>query len=470
MARSFPTLSRRGFIGLAAAGAAFAVLPPRSLAQHLDATLTAVFDADWWWGAFRSVTLMALGSVPLAGGVLSFFGALFIPTHLFDSEDAQWRRYIDAVNKIVDDKIDDAIYLQVQASLVGFTRTARLFVSALQTGDTQHIRTVIDSMNVAFTASMQGFMLREHEARLLPLFVPVANLHLGLLRQAVQLGRLEGYPPAVILDYQSQLQASIDDYGQYYDDVVLLQLQAAARTHPHDGGNNRNQPLAAVYELRSRLQASLGDTRDCWKYFDTERYPDAVKVLLNREVFSILVGSYFDDKVPEPTSVDLPEPPTGPIRGITLQGYVFVDGMTFSYAHGQGPGRVDQVRVGGMGGIPRRYDDIVERGHVRAVLVQHGYAVDSLALEYGDGTMTACSGDTGNQDRTLRIAFSGHHLSSVVGFGTADGYGGVLSGCMFGFQLDEPSVPVALESGVLNQLQRALPGELRSGLPNHRSG
>jgi len=465
-----PVLNRRRFLGLAALGGTGLALPTTSLAQHLEAAPTATFDGDWWWGAFRALTLKALAAVPEVGGILSFFGGLFIPTHLFDSEDAQWRQYIDAVNRIVDQKLDDAIYLQVQASLVGFTRTTRLFLSALQTGDAQHIRSVIDAMNVSFTASIQGFMLKGHEARLLPLFVPVANLHLGLLRQAVQQGHRRGFPAAVILDYQAQLQSGIADYGAYYDAVVEQQLQATAKAHPHDGGRHRNEPLASVYTLRSQLQISLGDMRDCWAYFDTARYPDAVQVRLDRELFSMLIGSYYDDRVPEPATVALPPPPTGPIRSITLQGYVFVDGLTLSYAAGQGPDRVDAVHVGGAGGAFFSIDDIVERGHVRAVLVQHGYAVDRLGLEYGDGTLSGTVGNTGNQDPAARLAFPGHHLSSVIGFGTAAGYGGVLSGCMFGFQLDEPSAPVALDRRVQDRLQRVWPSGLQAALRRSARG
>lgn len=445
-------------------------LPGHSWAQHTAGIPTSTFDADWWWAAFRAVTLKALAAVPDVGGILSFFGGLFIPTHVFESDDAQWRKYIEAVNQIVDDKIDDAIYLEVQASLTGFTRTTRLFLSALQTGDSEHIRDVIDAMNVAFTESMQGFMLKGHEARLLPLFVPVANLHLGLLRQAVQQGRKGGFPPAVVLDYQNQLQGNINDYGRYYDDVVELQLQAAAKAHPHDDAGDRNQPLAAVYTLRSSLQASLGDVRDCWAYFDTSKHPDAVQVRLDRELFSMLIGSYYDDTLPVPARLDLPPPPTGPIRSATLQGYVFVDGMTLTYTNGQGPRGIDAVHVGGSGGIASRYDDVVERGHVRAVLAKYGYAVDSVALEFGDGTRSEAVGNPGTPDAAIRLAYPGHHLSSVVGFGTAAGYGGVLSGCMFGFQLDEPTAPVALDDSVVDQLRRVWPLKLHPALMGRLPG
>lgn len=470
MVRISPVLDRRRFLALTLASGSYFALPRDARAQQPDGMLGDIGDANWWWDAFRDLTLVGLGSVPGAGGILSFFGGLFIPANPFDNQDKVWKEFIDAINRIVDQKIDDAIYLQVQASLTGFTRATGLFLSALDSGDAQHIRSVIDAMNVAFSTSIAGFMLKGHEGRLLPLFVPVANLHLGLLRQAVQQGRQRGFPPAVIQDYQQQLQASIIDYGKYYDDVVLLQLQAVAKAHPHDSEDNRNQPLAAVYTLRSQLQASLGDVRDCWAYFDTARYPDAVQVRLDRELFTMLIGSYYDDTVPVPMMVDLPPPPTGPIWRLTLQGHDLVDGLTLGYGDGFGPRGVDEVHVGGGGGDYRYYVDVIKRGNIRAVLVRYGYALNTLSVEFGDGSSSDEVGNDYYRRPVTRLEFPGHHLSSVIGFGTASGYGGVLSGCMFGFQLDNQSAPGALDPWVRGRLQRVWPAGLQSALRDWGQG
>jgi len=110
---------------------------------------------------------------------------------------------------------------------------------------------------------------------------------------------------------------------------------------------------------------------------------------------------------------------------------------------------------------------------VRAVQVRNGYAVDTVALEYGDGSRSEqVGGDRGYPDPrpATRLAFPGHHLSSVIGFGTAAGYGGVLSGCMFGFQLDEPTAPVALDRQVRDRLQRVWPAGLHPALQDSPKG
>ncbi|MEG2805197.1 insecticidal delta-endotoxin Cry8Ea1 family protein [Stenotrophomonas sp.] len=462
---SFPVLNRRRFLGTSLLTAGALALPSTGLAQAWPAAQArATFDANWWWGTFRTLTLRALAMVPEVGGVLSLFGGLFFPGSPFASDDAQWKSYVAAVNRIVDKKVDEAMYARLEASLAGFTRSSRLFVSALQTGDAQHIRSVVDALNISFTTAIAGFMLKGHEARLLPLFVPVANLHLGLLRQAVQQGHLRQFPAPVIADYQSQLQLNIQDYGQYYDAVVAEQLQAAAAAHPHDPQRHRNEPLASVYTLRSQLQGGLGDVRDCWPGFDTATHPGPVNLQLNRELFSMLIGSYFDGKVNEPAQVPLPSPPTGTIQQITLQGAVFVDGLTLSYAEAQGPDGASAVQVGGNGGARFVHDDIVQRGHVRAVLARFGYAVDMLALEFGDGSRSLAVGSDWYQDQHpyTRLGFADHHLSSVLGFGTARGYGGVLSGCMFGFQLDEPGGRGPVDDALRQRLRQVVPAAARA--------
>lgn len=58
----------------------------------------------------------------------------------------------------------------------------------------------------------------------------------------------------------------------------------------------------------------------------------------------------------------------------------------------------------------------------------------------------------------------------MIGFGTAAGYGGVLSGCMFGFQLDTPTAPVALDRQVRERLQRVWPVGLHPALRESAQG
>lgn len=101
----------------------------------------------------------------------------------------------------------------------------------------------------------------------------------------------------------------------------------------------------------------------------------------------------------------------------------------------------------------------MQRGHIRAVLVRYGYAVNMLALEFGDGSRSMPVGSDWyeHQHPYTRLGFADHHLSSVLGFGTASGYGGVLSGCMFGFQLDDPCGRQPLDPILRSRLRQLSP-------------
>ena len=123
------TCSRRTLLAGALATAAGAALPGRSNAAWAP-DLPPLSDPDWWWGIFRDLTLMGLGSLPGIGGVASYFGALFLPQSLFTRPDEQWQRYVQAINTIVDARIADAIYLQVSARLQGISQALRLYQQA----------------------------------------------------------------------------------------------------------------------------------------------------------------------------------------------------------------------------------------------------------------------------------------------------------------------------------------------------
>lgn len=453
--------TRRTLLAGALATAAGVALPGRSTAAFAPG-LPPLSDPNWWWSVFRSLTLMGLGSLPGIGGVVSFFGSLFLPQNPFTRPDEQWQRYVEAINTIVDERIADAIYLQVSAQLQGITQALRLYQQAQDAGDAAHLRAVEDAVNVTLTTAMPGFMLAGQEYRLLPLFVPAANLHLGLLRQAAQRARLQG-AAAVADDFSQQLSAALADYGRYYDMTVADRLQKEARAHPHNAYGHRSEPLAAVLQLRTQLQISLGDVRDCWPWFDVRNYPDAVRPRLDREVFSPLLGSWYDDTRAMPAMLPPQSAPTGPIQTVRTGGFIFVDGLALGYAAGQGPDGADQTLIGGNGGRWNTIDNVVERGHIVAAEVRSGYAVNALNLKFGDGSQSAWVGDGGGgaagAQRT-RVQLAGHRISSVMGFGTAAGYGGVLSGCVFGLQLLAMEAPATPDARLRRHLRSVWPSTL----------
>lgn len=452
------TCSRRTLLTSSAITAAGSLLPsPFAVAAPFTASAKpGPDDPEFWYGTFRQLTLAGLGLVPGLGGILSGFGAFLLPTSLTDPEDARWKRFVEAINKIVDAKIDTAIYNSVSAHLSGITRQLRIFKGALDSGDQAHMRSVENAMNVYMQGILPQFMEQGPKYRLLPLFAPAANIHLGLLRQAAQRARANG-ENKVADDYATQLNESIVSYGHHYDTVLEEQQQKEIKRHPHDHNKNRSQPWAAVLAWKSKQRLCHGDIRSCWPYFVERRVPDK-KPRLDREILTPLFGSYYDCTRPFPDFLPSHRsPPKGPITSVRIGGYNFVDGMELGYSPGHGPDRTNSTFVGGQGGKWISIADVEARKHITAVEVGSGFAVNQIRLTFGNGSNTAWVGGGRPSDPATRHAFDGHRLSSVMGFGTAAGYGGVLSGCVFGFQLLEMEAPQELSAPVRQHLESVWP-------------
>lgn len=452
-------VSRRTLLSSSALLAAATALPSSAaLALSSDATqaLEGPDDPNFWYRAFRQTTLTSLTFVPGAGGILSGFASFLLPAALGDPEDARWKRYVEAINKIIDDKIDNAIYDSVKAHLAGITNLLRTYRGALETGDAPHLRSTEISMNIHMQGVMPQFTKQGPLYRLLPLFVPAANIHLGLLRQAAQRARRSG-EDAIADDFSQQLELYIDRYTRHYDEVMAGQLKKVIDSHPHDHKNRRSQPWAAALALKSNDQLRHGDLRSCWPYFSEQKYPEKVRPRLDRELLTPLLGSYHDCTLPFPSTLPSQKPPTGLITSVQMGGYNFVDGMKLHYAPGQGPDGVTSTVIGGDGGAWTDINDVIARQHIVAVEVGSGYAVNRVRLSFGNGTKSPWIGGGRPSDPPTRHAFDGHRLSSVMGFGTASGYGGVLSGCVFGFQLEEMEASPTLSEPVRQHLAAVWP-------------
>ncbi len=172
------------------------------------------------------------------------------------------------------------------------------------------------------------------------------------------------------------------------------------------------------------------DIRSMWPYFDPIEYPNKVDVRLGREIFSPLYGSHFDKTRPVPSSLGNLAEPTGKISSIKVRHYQFIDGMTITYEGSSSP-----VKIGGNGG---KEDEIyLGDDSIRTVVCEYANAIAALNFITVKNGPIGRMGDYGGGKHLIEavISYPEHILSSIHGFGTAPGYGNVLSGCVFGFQL-----------------------------------
>lgn len=458
---------RRQFLRMTTLGAACALSAPvlaSPLLRNLDTWDHSAFSgvvpdiSDDVLKYLRDLVLWGLGQVPELGGIFSSIAAMFIPVP-GKTPEQMWEEYVAQINALIDEKISEAIFNLVSRHLVGLSDLAKQYSDVVATGDKAEILRISTSLTVAFGTTVPEFQTKGQELPLVPLFAQAVTMELSLYRDLVLKGKELGLSDAVIAVYESALSRKISIYTTYVTNLIDNQLTKVANANPQIGGYPRNQPLAAVLNAKSQYQIVALDAVNLWQFFDTRKYPGAVSAKIDREVFSILAGSYFDGKFPCPDRLPDVTPPQSLINHIQVRAYEFVDGMTLRY-EGGGPGGQSEIVIGGMGGakteMPITADNYIER-------VECGYAlaVSSLRFHFKDGSVTPWLGDLSGQPglQYLDASFKDHMLSSVRGFGKAEGYGGVLSGAVFGFQLvDQTAKPPTVE--LLQRISHATPPRL----------
>lgn len=413
---------------------------PESWGEHLlpDAT---PYISDDVLKYLRDLVLWGLGMVPEIGGILSKIAGLFIPVP-GKTPEQMWKEFVAQINELIDHKISEAVFNLVSQHLIGLTNLAKQYSDIVATGDKAEILRTSSSMISVFSALVPEFQTKDHELSLVPLFTQAAMLELSLYRDLVLKGKELGLGDAVVALYRTTLSNKISVYSDYVTRLVDTQLKKVAAANPQIGGFPRNQPLAAVLEAQAQYQLVALDAVNLWQYYDAQKYPAEVQARIDREVFSIMVGSYFDAKVPCPDRLPYVSPPQGEILNLQIRAYEFIDGFTLGY-HGLGPGGAQEVVLGGMGG---EKSNLGITPQTRITKVECGYSLAVTKVRFHDvrGHTSPWFGDRSGQTGLdyMEASFPDHMLSSIRGFGKAEGYGGVLSGAVFGFQLiDQTAKP-----------------------------
>ncbi|BDU19337.1 hypothetical protein DYGSA30_07940 [Dyella sp. GSA-30] len=394
-----------------------------------SATFNAELDSsdELFFSILRQVSLKAVSLIPYVGGILSTIGALVIPGPE-ETPEQRWKRIIDSINSIVDTKITEAIYSLIASDLKGMTDLSADYIVLTERRAQEDLKTFSISCESTFTAMMPRFATKGHEKSLINMYTIAANMHLGLLRDLVTTGKMLGFEEKTIDLYRKKLSERAIIYGDHVDRTVESILTDVANKNP-ETKDKRNEPLASVLKTKAQYQLTALDIRAIWPYMDAAMYPDKVEVRLDREIFSPLCGSYFDKKVPVPRRMGNVAVPKAPLSLLEIRHYEFIDGMTLNY------GPAQKESIGGNGGM--RNFQWNEKIPIVNVICEYANAIAAVTFIRTDGSTTPRYGDrSGTKLLTkFRAGYPGHKLSSIRGFGTATGYGNVLSGCVFGFQL-----------------------------------
>lgn len=393
--------------------------------------------------ALRDSVLAGLNLVPVAGGFLSYLGALFIPG-IGKSQEQMWREYTDQA-------ISDALFRLMQADLIGLSNVARLYGDAVRANDNNALRAQSIAANTQFAALAPRFQLAGEQVRLLPLFAICATMHLSLLRDMTLTGKELGFNAAFIATLNEQLANRIDSYGKYVDQYVPQAIAQTRLDNPHGPALRQNQPLSAMLETKTRLQLSVIDLRDTWHAFDAERFPGPSLVKLDREIYTPIAGWWDHHSTPD----HIPEwkAPSSPLRRIDVWERAqwrtrFLSAFSVTYEDGSGLTTGDRTGTQRAVTVPAGH-------HIKRVQTHASAGVFRTTFTYQNDQSFSIGRDVESSERRFSHEYLGHQLSSVRSIGKGrNAAENAVSGCIYGFQL-------------VNKVARPASGETYSRLAEH---
>lgn len=437
-------VSRRHWMGGMVALSAGLLVPP-SLARTLQGggapslapSFAPSISEEFIAAKLRVATLSALGLVPAVGGVLSFLGAQIIPVGR--TPEQMWRAYTDG-------RISQTLFRLVQADLAGLSGIARLYRDAVASGDMNAIRIQSISANTAFEGALHRFQLAGEREALLPLYAVAVSLHLGLLRdmilKAQELGFNESFRNVLVEQQRRAIREALK-----YVDGQELQIYRAVRNNPGRGA--LNAPLSQLLERRTKLHLEVNDLRDTWYAFDADTYPGPVRVVLDRELYSKVIGPW-DGSGADRNMIPHWAPPRAALSAVELtlrrvsnieRG--FLDGVRLQYANGE-------ERLSGRLAT-RMPAFVLQPGEsITSVTTHHRTIQGMVSMEVNTtrGRAHKVVGRENRFDVVTRSQLPAHRLSSIHMLGRGRASAAHAAGaCVLGFQLiDQAATPMSLES------------------------
>jgi hypothetical protein len=403
--------------------------------------------------AARVIITTGLGQIPTVGFVLSALVEIFWPS----SQQDVWSEIEAKVEQLVDEKISELVYQQVQESLAGLHNNINEYLWAVKnTKDPNYITQKFNIAHGHFIQELPHFQSKGYELLLLPLFAQFANLHLSLLRDGVINGADWGWGEDVQRHLREQIAETIQQYIQYTDTTYTEGLQNTQSKAPSN--SHYTEPFNTVNRYIREMTLTVLDFKTMWPYYDPTRYPGPVKIYLDREIYSDAVGT-ADNSGP----ITLPSPPTKAITKIEVWAWDRIDGCQVTYEQGGGPNGVTQTpRMGDQGGGSSNPPhggvfDLVARGPVVGVRTLTGSILNAWWFTFDDGSTSNQLGGNYPGGGDHSFSYPDEILSSIKIMGVSNYYKSA-DCAVFGFKFkQEQTLP---EPAVLRTMYVASPARI----------
>jgi len=393
------------------------------LGYHVDANNTA-----------RVIISTSLNLVPEVGFVLSAFVNIFWP---YSQRDV-WSEIKEKVEELIDEKLSNFVYQQVQEDLEGLKNNMNEYLWAVK--NSQAPSYISEKYNIVlgdFLQQRPHFQSNGSEILLLPLFAQFANMHLSLLRDGVLYGANWGWTEEIQQHNSQQTIKTIQSYVDYVETNYNNGLEDTKKKAPSN--KHYTEPFNMINKYTREMTLTVLDFKNMWQYFNPVEYPEPVKIYLDREIYSDAIGT-ADNSGP----INLPTPPIQTISKIEVWGWDRIDACQNTYPQGGGPGGVTQTqRMGNKSGGSSEPPhggvfDLIKRGPIVQVKAKAGDILNAWWFVFSDGSTSNKLGGNyaGGSDYTF--SYTDEILSSIKIMGISDFYGSA-DCAVFGFKFNKES-------------------------------
>lgn len=357
---------------------------------------------DWNYAAQTTVT-NALFSVPEVGTVLSTLTSIFWPS---SGEDV-WGEIKDQVEAVMDQKISDLVYKNVQESLQGLQAVVNNYLEIVDSGDTQVISERWNAANADFIQQLPYFQASGYEVLLLPLFAQYVNLYQSLLRDGMTKGASWGWNDDVVSSVSNDMAQYTLQFMQWVDTWYASGYQSIVSTTKSD--HHKCEPFKTVNAWVRTMTLGVRDHRWLWGYVSEAAHGlGPFTVYLAREIYTDPKGTCDDSG-----NIVIPAPkPTKFPTEIKVWSGSMVDGAQVSYPASGGPNHVTTTaRMGDKNGGSLNGQFDVSSNPVIKAGGRSGDALNALRFVFQNGKDTSWIGGSGGGG--FMFNYSGHQLSSI---------------------------------------------------------
>jgi hypothetical protein len=360
----------------------------------------------------RSLVTYGLTEIPGVGWLLGALTDVLWPTN---GEDI-WGMIKNQVEQLIDEKISELVYEQVQEDLVGLQNVIADYEQALKdsSGDPSYISEKYNVALGAFEVSQPHFEAEGYEVLLLPLLAQMANLHLSLLRDGALHGTEWGWTEQDCADTQANLEKQIQGYTDWVNQWYPKGLEQVKlpKSDPH-----HTAVWAAKNSYIRGMTLGVLDLAFFWPSYDPKTNPDGSNVPKDaREIYSDPIGTADN------STFSVGPAPTDRITALQVWGWDRIDAVKVQTGGVWGPRMGDSS--GGANTPPHGWSgDISADNPVVEVDGKAGDILNSMVLKFKDGTTTNELGGNYGGGNPFTWAFDGEVVSSFKIMGISDYYG-----------------------------------------------